>query len=207
MNKVILMGRLTRDPEIRRTQGNNPMCIANFTVAVDRRGRGREGDPTADFIPCVVFGKAAEHVEKYYRKGLKTCLSGRIQTRNYTNKEGVKVYVTEVIVEDLEFAESKNASGGGQPQGGYQQQGYPPQGNGYQQAPPQGGYGGQPQGGYQQQGYPPQGNGYQQAPPQGGYGGQPQGGYQQGGYQQPQGGSLDGFMNIPDGIDEELPFT
>ena len=115
MNKVILMGRLTRDPEVRYTQGENSLCIANFTVAVDRRmsRNNQDGGPTADFIPCVVFGKQAEHVEKYYRKGLKTCLSGRIQTRNYTNREGVKVYVTEVVVEDLEFAESKNASQGG----------------------------------------------------------------------------------------------
>lgn len=123
MNKVILMGRLTRDPEVRYTQGDNSLCIANFTVAVDRRmGRNnQDGGPTADFIPCVVFGKQAEHVEKYYRKGLKTCLSGRIQTRNYTNREGVKVYVTEVVVEDLEFAESKSASqaGSGNYGGGY----------------------------------------------------------------------------------------
>ena len=109
MNKVILMGRLTRDPEVRYTQGENSLCIANFTVAVDRRmnRNAQDGGQTADFIPCVVFGKQAEHVEKYYRKGLKTCLSGRIQTRNYTNREGVKVYVTEVVVEDLEFAERR----------------------------------------------------------------------------------------------------
>lgn len=207
MNQVILMGRLTRDPEIRYTQGDNPMCIANFTVAVDRTFKSkREGDPTADFIPCVVFGKLADHVEKYYHKGMKTCLSGRIQTRNYTNRDGVKVYVTEVIVEHMEFAESKNASGGqngGAPQQGYSQ---PQNQGGYQNQ--QGGYGAPPQGGYQQNGYGQQG-GYG-APPQGGY--QNQGGYQQGGYQTQNqggqnGGGYDGFMNIPDGIDEELPFS
>jgi len=183
MNKVILMGRLTRDPEVRYTQGENSLCIANFTVAVDRRGgrNNQDGGPTADFIPCVVFGKQAEHVEKYYRKGLKTCLSGRIQTRNYTNREGVKVYVTEVVVEDLEFAESKSASqaNGGNYGGGSSY------GNG-------GGYGG---GNYS-------GNG-------GSYGGNG-GGYSAPAQNQnaaPAADALDGFMNIPDGIDEELPFS
>lgn len=100
------MGRLTKDPEVRYTQGDNSMCIASFTIAVDRRFKGEQ---SADFINCVAFGKLGEHVEKYYRKGLKTALTGRLQVRNYTNRDGQKVYVTEVVVEELEFAESKNS--------------------------------------------------------------------------------------------------
>ena len=101
------MGRLTKDPEVRYTQSDNSMCIASFTVAVDRRFKGEQ---SADFINCVAFGKLGEHVEKYYRKGLKIALTGRLQVRNYTNRDGKKVYVTEVVVEELEFAESKNSS-------------------------------------------------------------------------------------------------
>ena len=115
MNKAILMGRLTRDPEIRYTQGDNPMCIARYTLAVDRRfnrNAGNDGN-NADFIPCVCFGKTAEFVEKYLKKGTKMAVTGRIQTGSYTNRDGVKVYTTEVVVEDQEFAESKNASGNG----------------------------------------------------------------------------------------------
>lgn len=108
MNKVILMGRLTRDPEIRYTDEN---CIARFTLAVDRR-RNRDGEQSADFISCVAFGKAAEHAEKYYHKGIKIAVTGRIQTGSYTNKDGVKVYTTEVVVEEQEFAESRSASSG-----------------------------------------------------------------------------------------------
>ena len=100
------MGRLAKDPEVRYTQSDNSMCIASFTVAVDRRFKGEQ---SADFINCVAFGKLGEHVEKYYRKGLKTALTGRLQVRNYTNRDGQKVYVTEVVVEELEFAESKNS--------------------------------------------------------------------------------------------------
>ena len=100
------MGRLTKDPEVRYTQGDNSMCIASFTIAVDRRFKGEQ---SADFINCVAFGKLGEHVEKYYRKGLKIALTGRLQVRNYTNRDGKKVYVTEVVVEELEFAESKNS--------------------------------------------------------------------------------------------------
>ena len=144
MNKWIGMGRLTRDPEVRYTDGGNALCIASFSVAIDRRFK-KEGEQTADFINCVAFGKLAEHVEKYYRKGMKTCLSGRIQTRNYTNMEGNKVYVTEVVVEEMEFAESKS-SAGGNTQGKYSAQ-------------------------------------------------------------TKSDDPLDGFMNIPDGIDEELPFN
>lgn len=112
MNKVILMGRLTKDPEVRYTQGDNSTCVASFTIAVDRKFK-RDGEQTADFINCVAFGRLAEHVEKYYRKGLKTALTGRIQTRNYTNRDGKKVYITEVVAEELEFAESKGESTGG----------------------------------------------------------------------------------------------
>lgn len=105
MNKVILVGRLTRDPEVRYSQGENTMAIARYTIAVNRRFK-REGDPEADFIRCAVFGRAAEFAEKYFRQGLRIAISGRIQTGSYTNKEGVKVYTTEVVVEEQEFAES-----------------------------------------------------------------------------------------------------
>ncbi|MDE6984802.1 MAG: single-stranded DNA-binding protein [Lachnospiraceae bacterium] len=162
MNKVILMGRLTRDPEVRYTQGDNQMAIARYTLAVDRRfGRGNGGDEnTADFIPCVAFNKAGEFAEKYFRKGTKIAVSGRIQTGSYTNKDGVKVYTTEVIVDDQEFAESKNSSGNSD--GGYGNNNYG--------------------GGYANNSY---GGGQPAAPMAAG----------------------DGFMNIPDGIDEELPFN
>ena len=110
MNKVILMGRLTKDPEVRYSQGNEPLAIANYTLAVDRRKKTQENQQTADFISCVVFGKGAEFAEKYLRKGAKIAVIGRIQTRNYTNKDGNKVYVTEVVVEEQEFAESKSSS-------------------------------------------------------------------------------------------------
>lgn len=110
MNKVILMGRLTRDPEVRYSQGATPLAIARYTLAVDRRFR-RDGEATADFIPCVAFGRQAEHAEKYYHQGLRVTISGRIQTGSYTNKDGVKVYTTEVVVEEQEFAESKKSQG------------------------------------------------------------------------------------------------
>ena len=135
------MGRLTRDPEVRYSQGERTMAIARYTLAVDRRGRRNQesSEQTADFIPCVIFGKAAEFAEKYFRQAMRISISGRIQTGSYTNKDGHKIYTTEVIVEEQEFAESKRES---------------------------------------QQG--------QQAPPE--YDG-------------------DGFMNIPEGVDEELPFN
>ncbi|MCM1287949.1 MAG: single-stranded DNA-binding protein [Clostridium sp.] len=119
MNKVILMGRLTRDPDVRYTQAAEPLAIARYTLAVDRRGKrdATGNEQTADFIPCVAFGKAGEFVEKYFRQGIKIVVTGRIQTGSYTNKDGVKVYTTEVIVEEQEFAESKSASG---KNGGYQ---------------------------------------------------------------------------------------
>ena len=174
MNKAILMGRLTRDPEIRYTQGDNPMCIARYTLAVDRRfnrNAGNDGN-NADFIPCVCFGKTAEFTEKYLKKGTKMAVTGRIQTGSYTNRDGVKVYTTEVVVEDQEFAESKNASGNGSYGGN-------------------GGYnGGNNNGGGSSRG--------------GNYGGRAE---QAPAQDAGSSDSLDGFMNIPDGIDEELPFA
>ena len=149
MNKVILMGRLTRDPEVRYSQGENALAIARYTLAVDRRTARREGEATADFISCVAFGKSAEFAERYFRQGTKIVVSGRIQTGSYTNKDGQKVYTTDVIVEESEFAESKANAG------------QAPSGNNYQASP---------------------------APA-------------------PSANIGDGFMNIPDGIDEELPFN
>ncbi len=144
MNKVILMGRLTRDPEMRYAQNENGTAVARYSLAVDRRFK-RDGEQDADFIGCVVFGKGAEFAEKYLSKGTKIVITGRIQTGSYTNKDGQRVYTTDVVVEEQEFAESKAAS---------------------------------------------QGNG---------------GGYQNAGSNNSTSG--DGFMNIPDGIDEELPFN
>lgn len=111
MNKVILMGRLTRDPDVRYSTGENPLTIARYTLTVDRRFH-KDGEATADFISCVVFGHAAEFAEKYFRQGLKITISGRIQTGSYTNREGQKVYTTEIVVEEQEFAEGKNAGSG-----------------------------------------------------------------------------------------------
>ena len=199
MNKVILMGRLTRDPEVRYSAGESGTAIARYTLAVDRRFK-RDGEATADFISCVSFGRTAEFAEKYFRQGLKIIVSGRIQTGSYTNNSGQKVYTTDVVVEEQEFAEGKNSSQQGagqsqpQPQGASQSQ---PQSHGYGQ-----------QGGYNAQ--QPQGTPQFQPQPQG-YG-------QQGGYSAPQnaqqnygGGSFgmgdDGFMNIPEGLDDELPFN
>ena len=140
MNKVILMGRLTRDPEVRYSAGENALAIARYTLAVDRRFR-RDGEATADFISCVSFGRTAEFAEKYFRQGLKIIVSGRIQTGSYTNRDGQKVYTTEVVVEEQEFAENKKS---------------------------------------------PETSQSSQTPPSTG---------------------SDGFMNIPDGIEEELPFN
>ncbi|MBR1852968.1 MAG: single-stranded DNA-binding protein [Lachnospiraceae bacterium] len=170
MNKVILMGRLTRDPEVRYSQGASQTAVGRFSIAVDRRFK-REGEPDADFFNCTTFGKQAEFVERYLHKGTKIVVVGRIQNDNYTNKEGQMVYSVRVMVDEIEFAESKNASQGGD--GGYN-----------------GGNGGN--GGYNG------GNG--------GYNGGGNGGF--GGSQtQAASGAGDGFMNIPDGIDEELPFN
>ncbi len=142
MNKVILMGRLTRDPDVRYTQGEEPMAIARFTLAVDRRGK-RDGEASADFPSCVCFRRTAEFVEKYAHQGTKLVVTGRIQTGGYTNRDGQKVYTTDVVVEEAEFAESKAAAD-----------------RNTQQTPPP-------------------------SPDTG----------------------TDGFMNIPDGIEEELPFS
>ena len=157
MNKLILMGRLTRDPEVRYSAGENSTAVARYTLAVDRRfRRNNDGEQTADFIGCVAFGRSAEFAEKYFRQGLKVIVTGRIQTGSYTNKDGQRVYTTDVVVEDQEFAESKAASmaNGGD---GYQ--------TGYQQS---------------------------QAPAS---------------KPAPSAAVGDGFMNIPDGIEEELPFN
>ena len=120
MNKVILMGRLTRDPDVRYSQGDSPMAIARYTLAVDRRFRRDNDQQTADFISCVAFGRNGEFAEKYLHQGTKIVAEGRIQTGSYTNKDGNKVYITEVVVENQEFAESKasasNNEGGFQPQ-------------------------------------------------------------------------------------------
>lgn len=124
MNKVILMGRLARDPDVRYSQSAEPMAIARYTLAVDRRLQRKNQDneeQTADFISCVAFGKAGEFAEKYLRKGIKIAVVGRIQTGSYTNKDGNKVYTTDVVVEEQEFAESKsqNANGTENPSDGF----------------------------------------------------------------------------------------
>lgn len=106
MNKVILIGRLTKDPDIRYTQAQETMAIARYTLAVDRRYK-KDGEQSADFINCVAFGKLGEFAEKYLHKGMKIAVEGRVQTGNYTNKEGQKIYTTDVIVESSEFCESK----------------------------------------------------------------------------------------------------
>ena len=148
MNKVILMGRLTRDPEVRYAQGENSMAIARFSLAVDRRRQNNSDGQTADFINIVAFGRLGEFAEKYLHKGTKVALSGRIQTGSYTNKDGQRVYTTDIIADDIEFAESKYSAGS-------------------------------------------------------------DGGYNGGGSSRPAAPAAagDGFMNIPDGIDEELPFN
>jgi single-strand DNA-binding protein len=119
MNRVILCGRLTRDPEVRYSQGERSMAIAKYTLAVERRKRkGQDNnEQTADFINCIAFDKGGEFTEKYFRQGMRVLISGHIQTGSYTNKDGVKVYTTDVIVDDQEFADSKNnsSSGGNQP--------------------------------------------------------------------------------------------
>ena len=150
MNKVILMGRLTRDPDVRYSAGENALAIARYTLAVDRRFK-RDGEATADFISCVAFGRSAEFAERYFHQGIRIVVTGRIQTGSYTNREGQKVYTTEVVVEDQEFAESKSASD-------------------------------------QYAASHPSAPAPSAAAPT------------------PSAVSADGFMNIPDGIDEELPF-
>lgn len=110
MNNVALIGRLTRDPQIRYSQGDKATCIARFTLAVDRRFKREGDDQTADFPSCVAFGKTGEFIEKYGKKGIKFAVIGRLQTGSYTNKDGQTVYTTDVVVESVEFAESKSVS-------------------------------------------------------------------------------------------------
>ena len=150
MNKVILMGRLTRDPEVRYSQNDTSMAIARYSLAVDRRfAKRNEGnnEQTVDFINCVAFGRSAEFAEKYFRQGMRVLITGRIQTGSYTNKDGQRVYTTDVVVEDQEFADSKGAAGSND-------------------------------------------GGFAPARPSA-----------------PAMDAGDGFMNIPEGIDEELPFN
>ena len=151
MNKVVLMGRLTRDPEVRYSQGEKAMAIARYTLAVNKRFK-RDGEPDADFIPCVAFGRLGEFAEKYFKQGMRIVISGRIQTGSYTNKDGVRVYTTDIVVEEQDFCESKNATAQNSSFDG----------------------------------------GYQQAPT---------------GRPAPSAAVGDGFMSIPDGIEEELPFN
>ena len=122
MNRAILMGRLTRDPEVRYTQDERGMAIARYTLAIDRRGRRNQdgNEQTADFINIVVFDRAGEFAEKYFRQGMRVLVSGRIQTGSYTNKDGQRVYTTDIIADDQEFADSKNSAGGNGDNGGYQ---------------------------------------------------------------------------------------
>ena len=115
MNFVVLVGRLTREPDVRYTAGEKPMAVARYTLAVDRRGRKQDGQQSADFISCVAFGTNAEFAKNYLHKGTKIAVNGRIQTGSYVNKDGNTVYTTDVIVENHEFVESKKASDGGQP--------------------------------------------------------------------------------------------
>ena len=164
MNKVILMGRLTRDPDIRYSAGENSQAVGRYTLAVDRRFRREGSDQTADFIGCVAFGRQAEFAEKYLRQGIKIAITGRIQTGSYTRNDGTRVFTTDVVVEEQEFAESKNASQSA--------------GSGYGAGSYSGG-----NASYSQQPAAPAAAPAPAAPD-----------------------STDGFMNIPDGIDEELPF-
>lgn len=107
MNKVILIGRLTKEPDIRYTQGNDPIAVARYTLAVDRKTKSQDGNREADFISCVAFRKSAEFAEKYLHQGMKIAVSGRIQTGSYTNRDGQKVYTTDVIVEEHDFCEKR----------------------------------------------------------------------------------------------------
>ena len=111
MNKVILIGRLTRDPDIRYSSGEKPVAVARFTLAVNRRYKREGNEQQADFISCVSFGKPAEFIERYFHQGTKIAIEGRIQTGSYTNRDGIKIYTTDVVVENVEFAESKGVAG------------------------------------------------------------------------------------------------
>ena len=130
MNKVILMGRLTRDPEVRYGAGENSTAVARYTIAVDRRFK-RDGEQSADFIGCVAFGRNAEFAEQHLRQGTKIVLTGRIQTGSYTNRDGQKVYTTDIVVEEQEFAESKAAAAGNGGQGNYSRPAAPSDADGF----------------------------------------------------------------------------
>lgn len=134
MNAAVLMGRLTRDPDVRYTQGPEQKAVARFTLAVDRRIRSENG-PSADFISCVAFGKAAEFIEKYFRKGMKMGVTGRIQTGSYTNREGQKVYTTDVVCTEVEFVEKKAAGDGSTPAAGTEPQYGPEDEDGFMNIP------------------------------------------------------------------------
>ena len=131
MNKVILIGRLARDPEVRYTQSAEPLAVCNFSVAVDRpySKNRQEGEPTADFINCVCFGRRGENINQYFRKGNRIAVTGRIQVRNYTDQQGSKRYVTEVIVDDFEFVESKSERAASGSASSYTQQSAPQNAN------------------------------------------------------------------------------
>ena len=135
MNKVILMGRLTRDPEVRYGGNDNQMCIARFSLAVDRRIKNSGDSVTADFFNCTAFGKQGEFVERYLKQGTKILLTGRIQNDNYTNRDGQKVYSVQVLVEEVEFAESKAAASGNTTAGEYAPQARPTSGDGFMNIP------------------------------------------------------------------------
>ena len=200
MNKVILMGRLTRDPDIRYSQGENSRPIARYTLAVDRRRTNADGQREADFIGCVAFDRAAEFAERYLHQGTKIAITGRIQTGSYTNRDGQKVYTTDVIVEEQEFAESKSASEnrqGGSSYGGN---------NGYRS---NNSYGGSNSGSYSSQnsGYQNSNAGsYQQSgSANAGIGGDNSQNNRSEGFASEVG---EGFMNIPEGVEDEgLPFN
>ena len=134
MNKVILMGRLTRDPEVRYSQGENSLAIAKFSLAVDRRFK-RQGEAETDFFNCTAFGKQAEFVEKYLKQGNKMLVTGRVQNDNYTNKEGKKVYSVQIIVDELEFAENRQAQSTNSDKGGYQTSAKSSQADGFMNIP------------------------------------------------------------------------
>lgn len=179
MNKVVLLGRVVRDLEVRYSQGENPLCICRYTLAVPRKYH-REGEQDADFINCIAFGKNAEFAEKYLAAGKRYCIGGHLQSGSYTNKEGKTVYYTEVVVEDQYFADSSD-NGNSVNSGNSNNSGNR---NGNHQAAPSD---------------QNQGNGYQRSGENRTNGGNRQ--------QDPQQNSGDAFMNIPDGIDEELPFN
>lgn len=134
MNAAVLMGRLTKDPDVRYTQGPEQKAVARFTLAVDRRIRSENG-PSADFISCVAFGKAAEFIEKYFRKGMKMGVTGRIQTGSYTNREGQKVYTTDVVCNEVEFVEKKADGDGSTPAAGTEPQYGPEDEDGFMNIP------------------------------------------------------------------------